>query len=140
MVYPASVYRADPFEILRKGLSGLPTVMANSPTAFPKLNVWRTGNGATIAAEMPGINPQKVDITVKENLLSISGERAQPDCGKDARWMRRERSYGQFPRAITLPFRIDPENVEARYSNGILFIAAGLSDADKPRKIAIQAG
>lgn len=140
MVYPARIYRADPFEILRKGLSGLPAARVSSAAAFPKLNIWRTRQGAAIVAEMPGINPQKVNITVKENLLSISGERAQPDCGNDARWMRRERSYGQFTRAVTLPFRIDPENVEARYSNGILFIAAGLSDADKPRKIAIKAG
>lgn len=139
MVYPTRVFRADPFEMLRSGLSGLPTFNAGQATAFPRLNIWRTDEGAAIAAEMPGIDPDKVDISVKDNVLSISGEREQPDLGDDAQWIRQERSYGRFTRAISLPFRVDPDRIDARYTNGILFIAAGLSDADKPRKIEIKA-
>lgn len=139
MVYPTRIFRADPFVMLRSGLSGLPTFDAGQAAAFPRLNIWRTDEGAAIAAEMPGIDPEKVDITVKDNVLSISGEREKPDLGDDARWIRQERSYGRFIRAISLPFRLDPDRIDARYTDGILFIAAGLSDADKPRKIEIKA-
>lgn len=138
MAYPTRVFTADPFGILRSGLSGLPSTYPGRTAAFPRLCIWRTEDGAAIAAEMPGVDPAEVDITVKDNVLSLAGERTQTDFGADARWLRRERSYGRFTRAVSLPFRIDPERIDARYENGILFITAALSDADKPRKIEIK--
>ena len=58
---------------------------------------------------------------------------------QDVKWHRRERAYGSFARTVQLPFRVDPEKVQARYTNGILEIELERLEADRPKKIQIRA-
>jgi HSP20 family protein len=68
----------------------------------------------------------------------LEGSR-QPRQEQDANWQRRERAYGSFSRAVQLPYRVDPDKVQARFSNGILEIELERLDADRPKKIEIHA-
>ena len=72
-------------------------------------------------------------------MLTLSGERRAPELPEGGTWHRRERAFGRFTRAVRLPFRVDPDKVEARFTDGVLRVAVGRPDADKPRRIEIRA-
>ena len=109
-----------------------------TPPSYPAINIWTKEDGQLISAEMPGINPDNIDIDVTGDALSISGERKQDKVGEEARYHRRERSYGSFSRTIQLPFMVDTNKVEANFKNGILMISLPRAEADKPKKITIK--
>ena len=109
----------------------------NSPS-YPAINIWTNEDGQLISAEMPGINPDDIDIDVTGDALSISGERKPDEVAKEARYHRRERNYGSFSRTIQLPFMVDTNKVEASFKNGVLLISLPRAEADKPKKITIK--
>ncbi len=139
MFYPSTLYRADPFVVLRRLAADLDNEVFGTGAAFPALNVWQNDEAAAITAELPGVEPGDIDIQVKENVLTLSGERKAPALPEGATWHRQERAFGRFTRAIRLPFRVDPEKVEARFADGVLRIAVGRPDEDRPRRIEIKA-
>ncbi|MGD8405548.1 MAG: Hsp20/alpha crystallin family protein [Anaerolineales bacterium] len=106
--------------------------------SYPAINIWINENGQLISAEMPGINPDNIDIDVTGDALSISGERKPDEGVRDARYHRRERSYGSFSRTIQLPFMVDTKKAEANFNNGILMISLPRAEVDKPKKITIK--
>lgn len=109
----------------------------NSPN-YPAINIWTNEDGQIISAEMPGVQPDDIDIDVTGDALSISGVRNPDDVAKEARYHRRERNYGAFSRTIQLPFMVDTNKVEANFLNGILLITLPRAEADKPKKITIK--
>jgi HSP20 family protein len=109
----------------------------NSPS-YPAINIWTNEDGLVISAEMPGVHSDDIDIDVTGDALSISGERKPDEVIKDARYHRRERSYGLFSRTIQLPFMVDTNKVEANFKNGVLMISLPRAEADKPKKITIK--
>lgn len=109
----------------------------NSPS-YPAINIWTNEDGQLITAEMPGVNPDDLNIDVTGDALSISGERKQEEVGKEVRYHRRERSFGSFSRTVQLPFMVDTDKVEASFQNGILQIYLPRAEADKPKKIEIK--
>lgn len=138
MLYPTTLYRADPFALMRRLSEDFGrAVSATRP--FPALNIWQGDDAAAITAEIPGVDPAAIDISVKDDVLTISGERKAPDLPEGASWHRRERGYGRFTRAIRLPFRVDADKVEARFTDGVLRIVVGRPDEDRPRRIEIRA-
>ena len=106
--------------------------------SYPAINIWTNDEGQLISAEMPGVNPEDIDIDVTGDALSISGERKPDKVMKDAHYHRRERSYGSFSRTVQLPFMVDTNKVEASFKNGILMISLPRAEADKPKKITIK--
>jgi HSP20 family protein len=109
----------------------------NSPT-YPAINIWANEDGQLISAEMPGINPDDIEIDVTGDALSISGERKPVELTEGARYHRQERSCGSFSRTIQLPFMVDTNKVEAKFRNGILLVGLPRAEADKPRKISVK--
>ena len=109
-----------------------------SAPSYPAINIWTNDEWQLISAEMPGVNPEDIDIDVTGDALSISGERKPDKVIKDAHYHRRERSYGSFSRTIQLPFMVDTNKVEANFKNGILMISLPRAEADKPKKITIK--
>jgi len=106
---------------------------------FPAVNVWRGEDGVIVAAELPGIDPAKLDISVVGDSLTLSGSR-EPEALKEGdNYHRQERSYGKFARTLQLPFHVDTLKVEAKYEKGVLRIALPRVEAEKPKKIAIKA-
>ncbi len=92
-----------------------------------------------VTAELPGVARDDVTISLQEDVLMLEGKR-EPKLQQDnVNWQRRERAYGTFSRAVQLPFRVDPEKVQARFDNGILEIELERLEADRPKKIGISA-
>lgn len=108
-------------------------------SAFPKVNIWKKNDGVQVTAEIPGINPNEIDLNAKADKLVISGERKGRDRGKGDAYLRSERSSGKFHRELTLPFRINQERVSASYKNGILKVSLERAEDDKPKKITVNA-
>ena len=106
---------------------------------FPAVNIWQGTDSAALTAELPGVDPADIDISVKEDVVTITGERKAPATDEQTVWHRRERAYGRFSRVIQLPFRVDPDRVEARLQDGVLQIELHRPEADKPRRVQIKA-
>lgn len=109
-----------------------------SAPGYPAMNIWSNEDSLTLTAEMPGVSPEDIDISVVGETLTLSGERKHDDTNGSTRYHRRERGYGKFTRSIQLPFPVDVNKVEAGFSNGVLNIALPRAEEDKPRKIAVK--
>jgi len=91
-----------------------------------------------VTAELPGIDPKAVDISLTGKSVTLRASR-QPDDAKDGEsYHRRERWYGQFSRTIDLPYVIDAAKVDARFSRGVLHLTLPRAEEEKPKKIAIK--
>jgi HSP20 family protein len=88
-----------------------------------------------VTAELPGVTRDDVTLNLRDDVLTLEGKR-EPENGN---WQRRERAYGTFSRAVQLPFRIDPDEVQARFDNGVLEVELERLEADRPKKIEIRA-
>jgi HSP20 family protein len=134
----------DPFADFRRVQRGLNRALsdfaARSAQGFPSINLWTGENSILVEAELPGMSADDVDITLNQNVLTLRGERRpdEPDNQQAGAWHRRERTYGRFSRAIRLPFRVDPEKVQARFNHGILQIELVQPETDRPRKISVN--
>lgn len=105
----------------------------------PAMNVWRNQNEAIITAELPGVNPEDIDISVTGDTLTVSGDRQPDELPEGTTYHRRERGCGRFARAFQLPFPVESGKVEAVLEKGMLQIFLPRLEADKPRKISIKA-
>ncbi len=106
----------------------------------PALDVEEDENEFNLHVELPGVDPESVDVSLEDDVLTISGERRFYD-EKDADGFRRiERAFGRFHRAVRLPDRVDADRVAATYREGMLKITVPKADEAKPRRIQIQAG
>ncbi len=108
-----------------------------SPTAgvFPALNVSEDADNLYVMAELPGVVPEDIDITTKENNLVIKGERRIPAEGEKVSYHRRERESGRFRRIISMPTRVDTNKVTAVCKNGVLTVTLPKAVEPKPRQI-----
>ena len=107
--------------------------------AYPPLNVWSSAEGIGIDAEMPGVDPKDVEISVIGDELTLRGQINVQEAPASETLLRRERPAGEFSRTLQLPFRANTGAVKATFKNGILRIAVPRSEEEKPRKIAVEA-
>jgi HSP20 family protein len=135
-------YGFDPFAELRRMQGEMNRLFSGMGAAvtreFPPVNLWLGDNSVVITAELPGVGRDDISINLLEDVLTLAGERRPRDEG-NAQWHRRERVYGSFSRTIQLPFRVDPNAVQARFDNGILEIELQRPHEDRPKKIEIRA-
>ena len=108
-------------------------------TAYPPVNLWVGGDSVVVTTELPGLDQSDLSIAVRDSTLTIGGTRKAPNNGEDANWHRQERAYGSFSRTLDLPFRVDPDKVQARFNNGVLEIELQRPEQDKPRRIEVKA-
>jgi len=106
--------------------------------AYPALNVWTSDEGLNVTAEVPGVRPEDIDISVVGDTLTLIGTRKPDELDENARYHRQERGYGDFTRSLQLPFSVDVNKVEATFHNGVLMIAMPRTEEDKPRKITVK--
>lgn len=141
MLYPTYLRRSDPFALMRSMMRDLDRGYWVPPSraTFPAVNVWQGPEAVAVTTELPGIEPGDIEISVKDNVMTLSGERKPPEVPEGARWHRNERGYGKFSRAIRLPFAASDDKVEARLTNGVLRIVVVRPEEDKPKKIEIKA-
>ena len=105
---------------------------------YPSVNFWAGQDSLVMSAELPGLTDQDIELTVKDTMISIRGTYPEPETGDDVNWHRRERPAGSFLRSIELPFRIEPDQIDARFENGVLTVEMQRPEDDKPKKIQIK--
>lgn len=134
----------DPFAEMRRMQNEMNRLLADFesretwPAAYPPVNIWAGENSAVVTAELPGVAQKDLDLTVREDTLVIQARR-EPEIDPDSvSWHRRERLYGSFSRVVELPFRVDPDKVQARFVNGVLEVELERPDADRPKRIPIS--
>jgi HSP20 family protein len=114
------------------------TGLAVAPS-YPAMNVWINEDGAIVTAELPGFDPDALDISVVNDTLTLSGNRCAEDV-QNATYHRRERRCGKFSRSFQLPFLVEGNEVDATFERGVLTIELPRAEADKPKKITVKAG
>ncbi len=106
---------------------------------FPLLNFREVENSYVITAEIPGMKTEDLEIKIEGDTLTLKGERKPHELGEGASYHRRERATGKFQRSLTLPTRIDPENVKATYKEGVLTINLQKEKEALPKQITVIA-
>ena len=128
----------DPFVELRRMQSEMNRLFSGFSTTatrdFPPINIWLGENSVVVTAELPGITSDDIDLSLEEDVLTLAGKREPKSQEQNISWQRRERAYGSFSRAVQLPFRVDPDKVQARFDNGVLEIELHRLEADRPKK------
>lgn len=114
-------------------------LFGNGPVhAGPPMNLWADDEAFHVETDLPGIDPDTLDINVTDGTqLTIRGER-KPMEPESATWLRQERPSGTFTRSLTLPSLVDVDKVDARYEHGVLKLTLPKSEAAKPRKITVK--
>ncbi len=103
----------------------------------PALDVEETEEAFTLHIELPGVDPEHVEVSLEENVLTIAGERRFYDEREAEGFRRIERHFGRFHRAVRLPDRVNAEGVTAGYRDGLLTITVPKAEEAKPRRIQV---
>ncbi len=109
-------------------------------TAWPAIDVHETPDEVVVTAALPGLKPEDVEITMTGQTLSLRGEFKADESVEQGRYLVQERRYGTFHRQVELPTRVQSENAEASFENGLLTLRIPKADEVKPRQIQIHAG
>lgn len=105
----------------------------------PAVDIYETYDSVVLSAELPGVKPEDVDVRIEGNTLHLKGERKMDPEVKEENFRQVERSYGSFSRSFVLPASVDPDNVDAKYSNGVLTLTMRKREEAKPKTIKILA-
>jgi HSP20 family protein len=105
---------------------------------MPAVDVIEEKDTIRLVAELPGVKPEDVKISLENNVLTVQGEKKQEEVMKDEKAYRFERVYGKFERSFTLPTTIDPNKIVARYDAGVLTVLLPKVEAAKPRQIMVK--
>jgi len=104
----------------------------------PSLDLMETEASLVAEVEVPGINPDDIDISVTPDMLTVTGEKKQETGEQGKNYHVMERAYGRFSRSIPLPTAVNPDRVEARYKDGILRITMGKRQAARSKRIEVK--
>jgi HSP20 family protein len=107
--------------------------------SFPTINAWVNDEGVAITADLPGVDPESIDISITGETLTLSGDRTSDELPEGVKYHRRERKFGEFSRALELPFKVDVDAIDARYENGVLQMTLPRVPEEKPKKITVNA-
>jgi HSP20 family protein len=110
---------------------------------FPPVNLYdadeKSGGGYILAAELPGVDPESIEVSIEGSTVTLSGERKiEYAAGDGVAVHRRERQVGTFRRAFELPSEIDFDKAKATHKDGVLTLALPKTPASRPRQIQIE--
>ena len=106
----------------------------------PQVDIFENKDQIVLEAELPGMKPEDVEISIENNLLTLRGERRFEKKEESDNFHRVERSYGTFTRSFTLPPTVSSDRAEAEFENGILRLTLAKREDAKPRRIEIKGG
>ena len=126
--------------MLTDTLGGLDWQFRDSAAAswVPPVDVLEEKDHIRIVLELPGVKPEDVNISLEQNVLTISGTKQQQAEERTERVHRYERTYGAFERSFTLPASVDAQNIKASYENGVLTVTLPKTEKAKPRQIPVE--
>ena len=107
--------------------------------SYPPFNVWSGKEGLIVDAEVPGVDPKDLNVSVSGDELTLQGKVGAEGAREGETVHREERRSGEFVRVLQLPFRAKESDIRANYKNGILRITVPRPEEEKPKKIAIEA-
>jgi len=136
--------RWDPFRDLQREVGRLfETLEPLQPwrlmRPFPAINLYDAGERYILAAQLPGMAPEEVDLSITGETLTIKGERKRPEGVPDESYRRQERQFGRWTRTIVLPDRVDCAAVSATFAHGILTVLLPKAEGARPRQILVSA-
>lgn len=135
----AFVFRG-PFERLQDELEQmLDSAFGATVGVYPPVNVFDAGEAYVVKAELPGIDPAQVEVSVEHDVLTLRGQRTVAEPGPDGAYHRRERGQGQFRRVVRLPGRVTADETHAEYREGVLTVRVAKAREQRPQRIQIQA-
>ena len=102
------------------------------------LDVVEKGDEFIVKASVPGVNPDDIEVTFTNNVLTIKGEIKSETENKEDRYHMRERRYGSFSRSISLDSRINSDKIQAEYEHGVLTLHLPKAEEVKPKRISIR--
>jgi len=115
--------------------------LARGTAAFPPVNMWENEKGLVLTAEIPGLDASQLDVSLEKDTLTISGARTgSPAANAEEDFVRRERWFEPFKRAVELPFDVDPDKCDASYEKGVLTVRLERRPELQPKKLTIKAG
>jgi HSP20 family protein len=127
------------FEDFSRGWPAAASLPGEHPLG--RVDVSETDKELAIEADLPGLEQKDVEITLTDDLLTIRGERKEEREERKAAYHLQERAFGTFSRSLRLPFRPDPDKVQARFAQGVLTLTIAKPEqvVEQTRKIAINA-
>jgi HSP20 family protein len=140
-----TLVRWQPFRELasfQSELSRLMNGMAEGPgrvsqSWVPALDVWETETELVYAFDLPGVSEDKIALEVSDDTLTVSAERERVAEESSDRFVRYERKYGTFSRAVGLPQGVDDSRITASYKDGVLEVTVPKPEESKPRRIQL---
>ena len=108
-------------------------------TWSPAVDIYETPDTIVMKAELPGLSREDIEIHVRDNTLTLKGERRFAKDVQQENYLRIERVYGAFQRNFTLPATIQQDKIRAVFRDGVLELTLPKAEAAKPKKIAIEA-
>jgi HSP20 family protein len=108
-----------------------------SMSVFP-VDVYREDGNLVIKAEVPGVTSDELGISVKDNILTISGETSAEGEVKEENYIRRERRYGSFSRSLALPVDAEGDKAEAAFEDGVLTVTIPVAEEPQPEAVKIE--
>jgi HSP20 family protein len=157
----ATMTRWDPFQDLRDAQDEMAQMDPMSPrlahalglhaqpqgsgrattTAWaPALDISERKDAYLVTVELPGVEPDDLQITLEDGLLTIQGERHFAHDSSEQQFHRVERRYGAFRRSITLPAQVQAEQIEASFDNGVLQVVVPKMEEATPKRIQVRPG
>ena len=104
----------------------------------PAVDLYEKDDHFVIKAELPGVDKKDISIDLKDRVLTLSGERSYENEAKEENYYRRERSYGKFQRAFTLPADVDSDKINAEFKDGLLQIEVPKPEQQKLKQVTIH--
>ncbi len=114
------------------------SVFPGERAGAPYIDLSEAEDTLTVKVELPGINPEDMNISVENDVLTISGEKYDENIEGNGYYHRVERRFGSFSRAVRLPCRVKVEEIKATYKKGILYIVMPKCKPEEPRSIKVE--
>jgi HSP20 family protein len=130
--------RTDPFRDLDRLTQSLFGQAAAQPTVM-RMDAYQRGDEFVVHFDLPGVEPESIDLNVERNVLTVRAERSSP-AEENVELVVSERPTGTFTRQLFLGETLDTDRIEARYDAGVLTLTIPVAEQAKPRKIEISGG
>ena len=136
-----ALVRSDPFRDVDRLFQQLWQAQQSGPRpmAMP-MDAYRKDDSFLLQLDLPGVATDSIELTVEENVLTISAERPAPPTGEGVESVIAERTFGTFTRQVVLGKTLDAERIEASYEAGVLTVAIPVAEKAKPRRIDVSTG
>jgi len=136
-----ALVRSDPYRDVDRLFQQLWNAQQGGPRSMAMpMDAYRKDDSFLLQLDLPGVAPDSIDLTVEDNVLTISAERPAPARGDGVESVIAERTFGTFTRQVVLGKTLDSERIEANYEGGVLTVVIPVAEQAKPRRIEVAVG